>query len=265
MLKIFFQRSLLFLLLVGLAVSAWLYFAKDEHRQSIASHVARFVPPLREVLKQQATGNLDQELQKAGFKLGQAVLLRIYKQESELEVWLERGSQFVFFKTYPICKWSGQLGPKLREGDGQSPEGFYVVTANQLNPNSRYHLAMNIGFPNAFDQSLSRTGSALMIHGSCVSIGCYAMTDAGVEDIYVMVEKALSATQKSVPVHIFPFRMTSENLAAHISHPWAVFWKNLAEGDAQFQRTKIAAQVWACGGRYYFDAAPENCETVRGW
>jgi murein L,D-transpeptidase YafK len=264
-LKALLARALLFLFLAVLAFAMWIFVARDEQKQSLASFVAQYVPPLREVLKQKTPGNLSQELKNAGFRLGQAVLLRIYKQESELEVWLERDTQYVLFKTYPICKWSGQLGPKLKEGDGQSPEGFYVVTAKQLNPNSHYHLAMNIGFPNAFDQSLSRTGSALMIHGSCVSIGCYAMTDAGVEDIYVLVEKALSAVQTSVPVHIFPFRMTDENLAAHVSDPSAGFWKNLAEGDALFQSTKRAPQVWGCGGRYYFENAPQDCESVRGW
>lgn len=255
----------MFLLFLGLALSTWLYFAPEDQKQSMASFLARIVPPLRTGLKQKATGNLNQELQQAGFELGQPVLLRIYKQESELEVWIAKSSQHVLFKTYPICKWSGQLGPKLTEGDGQSPEGFYEITAKQLNPHSRYHLAMNIGFPNAFDQSLSRTGSALMIHGSCVSIGCYAMTDAGVEEIYLLVEKALSKPQSSVPVHIFPFRMTKENLRAQSSHTWAEFWENLAEGDQLFQTTKTAPKVWSCAGRYHFDEAPQNCESVRGW
>jgi murein L,D-transpeptidase YafK len=244
---------------------AFVNFGSRQQKQSAASFVSRFLPPLRSILGQKSSGSLNSQLQQAGFVLGQSVLLRIYKQESELEVWLMRKSKFEMFNTYPICKWSGQLGPKLSEGDGQSPEGFYEVAASQLNPNSRYHLAFNIGFPNAFDLSKSRTGSALMVHGSCVSIGCYAMTDSGIEDIYVLVEEALLAQQSSVPIHIFPFRMTQENLNLHATSPWAEFWSNLAEGDAMFQRTQHAPKVSACGGRYYFDTAPENCERVKAW
>ena len=81
------------------------------------------------------------------------------------------------FATYPICLWSGRLGPKLREGDRQAPEGFYTVSAEQLNPNSRWHRSFSLGFPNAFDQAHGRTGSFIMVHGGCPSIGCYAMTD----------------------------------------------------------------------------------------
>lgn len=254
-----------FFLLGLLASTLWFYFSSHEQKQSVASVVTRFVPALRPVLLQQSTGTLQSELQKAGFALGQPVLLRLYKQESELEIWMMRNATFEYFKTFPICKWSGQLGPKLREGDGQSPEGFYEISSKQLNPNSRYHLAMNIGFPNAFDASESRTGSAIMIHGSCVSIGCYAMTDAGIEDIYKLVEKALTNQQSSIPIHIFPFRMTSENLAAQAQNPFITFWENLAEGDAIFQRTKRAVQASACGGRYYFENPPAQCEKVRAW
>ncbi len=254
-----------FFLLTILIVTAWFGFAPQEQKQSVASVLARQVPALRGILRQQSPGTLLQELQTSGFKLGQPVLIRIYKQESELEVWLQRDTKFEIFKTFPICKWSGELGPKLKEGDGQAPEGFYEVTAKQLNPNSKYYLAFNIGFPNAFDQSMSRTGSALMVHGSCVSIGCFAMTDAGIEDIYAVVEKALLTNQKSIPIHIFPFRMTEENLSARASHSAIGFWKNLAEGDARFQLTKLPPKIMACNGRYYFDTAPNNCEIVRGW
>lgn len=256
--------SILFLsgLILGLA---WLYVGNSGYQQAIASSASRYIPALRQPLGQAPSGNLKSELQHAGFKLGQPVLLRIYKQESELEVWLLHGNRYLRFKSYPICKWSGQLGPKLKEGDGQSPEGFYEVAARQLNPNSRYYLAMNIGFPNAFDAAQSRTGSALMIHGSCVSIGCYAMTDAGIDDIYKLVEKALLNNQPSVPVHIFPFRMTEENLKLHANSPWSNFWKNLAEGDILFQKSGRAPEVYACDGRYFYDEAPEDCERVKSW
>lgn len=245
--------------------AAFIAFAPRDQREAAKALVSRHVPQLRSVLEQKSSGTLVAELFHGGFKLGQPMLLRIYKQESELEVWLMRDNRFERFKTYPICKWSGQIGPKLKEGDGQSPEGFYEVSLKQLNPNSKYHLAFNLGFPNAFDVSQSRNGSALMVHGSCVSIGCYAMTDAGIEDIYRMVEEALLAKQHSIPVHIFPFRMTVENLTAHSGNPWAQFWNNLAEGDALFHQTKRPPEVFACNGRYYFDNAPAHCEKVQSW
>jgi murein L,D-transpeptidase YafK len=262
----FLRRALFFVGLMGVTLAfCFAFFMSHEQKQSVASLASQYAPQLRSVLGQKSSVPVETSLRLAGFQLGQPVLLRIFKQESELEIWLKREETFELFKTYPICRWSGQLGPKLMEGDGQSPEGFYEITLKQLNPNSQYHLAMNIGFPNAFDVSQSRTGSALMIHGSCVSIGCYAMTDAGIEDIYTLVEKALAANQKSISVHIFPFRMTKENLTAQASSPWISYWKNLAEGDILFQNTKRQASVSACRGRYYFDDAPKNCERVVGW
>lgn len=259
-------RGVAFLLVLVLCgISAFALLGTSEQKQSVASLSSRLLPPLRSVLGQESSGALSAELKSAGFELGQPVLLRLFKQESELEVWMMRNGTYDHFKTYHICKWSGALGPKLQEGDGQSPEGFYEVSLKQLNPNSRYHLALNIGFPNVFDQSQSRTGSALMIHGSCVSIGCYAMTDTGIEDIYKLVEEALLAKQASIPVHVFPFHMTAENLRAQAASPWLPFWTNLAEGDAVFQITKRAPAVLACNGRYYFDTAPRQCEKVTGW
>jgi murein L,D-transpeptidase YafK len=261
-----FRLSLFFaFVLVFSFAAAFRLFAPYEVKQSAASLAAHYVPQLRSAIGQKSPATLESELHLAGLQLGQPALLRIFKQESELEIWLKRGEKFEFFKIYPICKWSGQLGPKLREGDGQAPEGFYEVTQKQLNPNSRYHLAMNIGFPNAFDVSQTRTGSALMIHGSCVSIGCYAMTDAGIEDIYKVVEQALSAGQRSVPIHIFPFRMTQNNMNSHASSAWISYWKNLAEGDALFQKTRVAPDVWSCGGQYHFGKVSESCERVAGW
>jgi murein L,D-transpeptidase YafK len=257
------------LTLWGLAMvclAATYYFSSTyQQQQTTGSLVARYIPPLRSVLRQQPAVPLDVQLRQAGFSLGQPVLLRLYKQESELEVWLQNGTKFELFKTYPICKWSGTLGPKLKEGDGQSPEGFYEVSAKQLNPNSRYHLAMNIGFPNAHDAALARTGSALMIHGSCVSVGCFAMTDAGVEEIYTLVDAALLVKQPSVPIHIFPFRMNAKNLQTHSQDAWTAFWHNLAEGDAVFQQTRIPPKVFTCGGRYYFNQSPAKCERVQAW
>jgi murein L,D-transpeptidase YafK len=143
-------------------------------------------------------------------------LIRIYKQESTLEVWKQdRSGKFALLNSYPICKFSGNLGPKLMQGDHQAPEGFYDITPDQMNPNSSEYLAFNTGFPNAFDRSLGRTGSFLMVHGGCRSVGCYAMTDYAMEEIYGLVDEAFKGGQEKVQLEAFPFRMTAENLARH--------------------------------------------------
>ena len=174
------------------------------------------------------TPGLQNDLSNAGLSLGAAVFIRIYKQSEELEVWLEQDSgSFKLFRTYPICYFSGDLGPKLQEGDNQSPEGFYFVKPGQLNPWSRFHLSFNLGFPNAYDRAHGRTGSALMVHGSCVSVGCYAMTDGKIEEIYALMAAAFEAGQPFIRVHVFPFVMNAANMAAQSNSPWIDFWSNL--------------------------------------
>lgn len=157
-----------------------------------------------------------------GLELGAPVFIRIFKQSRELEVWLRRDSdkQWLLLRSYPICNYSGRLGPKLCEGDRQSPEGVYWVGPGQLNPGSRYHLAFNLGFPNRFDRANGRTGSYLMVHGNCVSIGCYAMADRGIEEIYALVEAALKNGQPRFQVQAFPARLTEAWLAAHAGSRW---------------------------------------------
>ena len=188
---------------------------------------------------------------------GAEVFVRIFKAESELELWIRapQANTFELKEIFPICRWSGELGPKLREGDGQSPEGFYKVTRASLNPNSSFHLSFNLGFPNSYDRAHSRTGSYLMVHGACVSIGCYAMTDAGIEKIYGAVESALKNGQDAVDIHIFPFRMTSENLASNEDHEWYEFWRNLKEGYDAFETTQRVPQVSVNHMRYRFQMA----------
>ena len=178
-------------------------------------------------IHQQVQPSLETELQKHGFKLGAEAILRAFKESHELEIWLRGDQGWQLFRTYPIAALSGKLGPKLREGDGQTPEGLYGITPALLHPGSTYHLAMNIGYPNEEDRKLERTGSFIMIHGSNVSIGCLAMTDPLIEEIYLIVEAALAAGQKKVPVQIFPFRMTTERLAAAQNHPDYPFWLEL--------------------------------------
>ena len=171
-----------------------------------------------------------------------------------LEIWVKSDSnEFKLFKDYEICNFSGDLGPKLKEGDRQSPEGFYSVGAKALNPNNSFHLSFNLGFPNAYDQSHQRTGSYLMVHGDCVSVGCYAMTDGAIEEIYLLVEAALQSGQPSVPVHAFPFRMTSERLSAETENQWFDFLMNLKTGYDMFQITGVPPSVTVLDQAYISD------------
>jgi murein L,D-transpeptidase YafK len=197
--------------------------------------------------------DLDAALARNDAAWGSPLLLRIFKREGELEAWVADSiGTYRLLRTWPICRWSGTLGPKQREGDGQAPEGFYDVTADALNPRSTYHLSFNLGFPNAYDRAHARTGSYLMVHGSCVSIGCYAMGDAGIDEIYTLVAAALARGQPAVPVHAFPFRFAPGWEAKHRDSPWLDFWRNLAEGDALFQRTSHPFDIEVINGRYVF-------------
>lgn len=197
---------------------------------------------------------LAQEMAAANLRLGAPVFLRITKQPAELELWVEQtpGGAFVKFRTYPICTFSGALGPKKRVGDGQAPEGFYAVPPGRMNPASSYHLSFDLGYPNAFDRSLGRTGSLLMVHGNCVSIGCYAMGDAAIEEIWAAMTAAMRAGQPFVRVHAFPFRM--DRLAEHRDAANEMFWTNLKQGWDAFEKTKRPPNVEASGGRYLFSS-----------
>jgi murein L,D-transpeptidase YafK len=196
--------------------------------------------------------NLQGRLAAQGAKLGDPVLVRIFKREFELEVWLKHDGRFERFATYPICMWSGGLGPKERQGDKQAPEGFYTVDSTALNPNSKYHRSFNLGFPNAFDRAHGRTGSLLMVHGDCRSIGCYAMTDPVIDEIWGLITAALQGGQKRFQVQVFPFRMTDANMAWHARAPEAPFWQQLKEGHDLFTQTQIPPEVSVCHDRYAF-------------
>jgi murein L,D-transpeptidase YafK len=189
----------------------------------------------------------------AGAALGSPIFIRIFKEEHELEVWTKTAQSFELARTYEICTYSGDLGPKLREGDLQAPEGFYFVTPGQMNPNSRYHLAFNIGYPNAFDRAHGRTGGLIMVHGDCVSIGCFAMTDASIEEIYGFADASLRRGQPFFRVHVFPFRMSAANMERHEDPRWYDFWGNLKEGYDIFERDRVPPNVNVENGRYVFD------------
>jgi murein L,D-transpeptidase YafK len=195
----------------------------------------------------------EERLAAHGVKRGAPVYIRIFKLESELELWVQKGDRFERFATYPICVWSGRLGPKLREGDRQAPEGFYTVDAEQLNPNSRMHRSFSLGFPNVFDQAHGRTGSFIMVHGGCASIGCFAVTDPGVDEIWRMVTAALEGGQPRFPVHVFPFRMTERALNFRKGYRWHGFWSDLKKGYDLFRPSRIPPAVSVCNGRYVFE------------
>ncbi|MDB6075616.1 MAG: protein containing YkuD domain [Verrucomicrobiaceae bacterium] len=190
---------------------------------------------------------LKNDLHAAGFKLGSPAYLRIFKESSELELWLQKpgATNYEKWKTYPIARWSGNLGPKQKEGDYQAPEGFYNVVPKRLNPASKYHLSFNIGYPNAYDTAHHRSGNLIMVHGKNVSIGCYAMTDPGIEEIYLIVEAALPDGQTEVPVHCFPFRMTEERMAQAKtdSSPWLGFWNELRPAYLAFEAAHVPPVV----------------------
>jgi murein L,D-transpeptidase YafK len=199
-------------------------------------------------------------MEEAGVEPGMSVHIRIYKLESEIELWVQKGARFERFATYPICMWSGRLGPKLKEGDRQAPEGFYTVAKDALNPNSIEHLSFNLGFPNVYDRSKDRTGSFLMVHGGCASIGCYAVTDRVVDEIWAFVAGALDNGQARIPVHAFPFRMTERNMRLRSGDKWAPFWDNLKTGHDLFAQEGVPPKVSVCEGRYVFE--PGEASTV---
>ena len=180
---------------------------------------------------------LQGELSGAGFNWGMPIFVRIFKKTKELEIWLKDRKNFSLFKTYKICTYGWRsLGPKIKQGDGRAPEGFYYVKPRQINPLSEFHLSFNLGYPNAYDRVHGRTGGALMVHGSCVSIGCYAMTDEVIEEIFTLADASLINGQRFFRVHIFPFRMTDKNMNKHKHSEWYKFWENLKEGYDFFEK-----------------------------
>ena len=197
---------------------------------------------------------LVQKMKSLGMKASSPILIRIYKTENKLEVWKKKTTgRFALLETYEICKWSGRLGPKFKEGDRQAPEGFYNVGFHQLNPKSDYHLSFNLGYPNTFDRAHGRTGSHLMVHGACSSAGCYSMNDEQVEEIYSLARDALEGGQKYFQVQAFPFQMTAKNLARHVTSPHFEFWKSLKEGYDHFEITNFPPKVDVCEKRYLFN------------
>ena len=192
-------------------------------------------------------------MQARGTTASAPVLFRAYKRESEIEVWKRAaGGRFVHVKTFPICRWSGQLGPKRKTGDRQTPEGFYTVPQRQMNPNSSYYLSFDVGYPNAYDRAQGSTGSAVMVHGVCSSMGCFAMTDGVVGEIYAIAREAFAGGQAAFQFQSYPFRMTAQNMARHRTDPNIAFWRQLKEGSDRFEALGEEPAVGVAGGRYVF-------------
>jgi murein L,D-transpeptidase YafK len=198
---------------------------------------------------------LIQAMSEKNMDLQSPILVRIFKQEAELEVWKQdRDGRFALLKTYPICRWSGDLGPKVREGDRQAPEGFYTISPAQMNPQSAYYLSFNTGYPNAFDQALGRTGGQLMVHGDCSSRGCYAMTDEQIAEIYSLGRESFFGGQRAFQLQAYPFKMTPINMAKHRNNPNMPFWKMIKEGYDHFEVTRQEPRVDFCEKKYVFNA-----------
>ena len=225
----------LMLVVAVFAASAWVFMSIPETRR-VADRAMLPAPERHRLIAWEELAGRD-------LKPGMPVFIRIFKQTSELELWMKGRDGWELFRTIPVCRWSGRLGPKLKQGDKQAPEGFYTVTRAQLNPNSRHHLSFNLGFPNRFDRSLGRTGSFLMVHGGCTSAGCYAIRDHEVEVVYRLVEAALRAGQRHVDVHAFPFRLTEAALARHKTNRWHRFWTMLKPGYDAFERERRVPSV----------------------
>jgi murein L,D-transpeptidase YafK len=205
------------------------------------------IPPAEQPLSKETLSLLARK----GMMAEAPIFIRIFKEESELEVWKAReDGRFYHFKTYPICNWSGDLGPKIAQGDKQAPEGFYTIASSQMKPDSQYYLAFNLGFPNAYDRANRRTGEFLMIHGKCKSAGCYAMTDALAEEIYALAREAFKGGQPSFEVHAFPFRMTDQKLARFKGNKWYPFWSTLKQGYDYFEITRLPPNIAVCERRY---------------
>ncbi len=194
-----------------------------------------------------------------------ALFLRAFKREHTLEIFARGRSdrRFTLIKTYPVCKQSGGHGPKRREGDRQVPEGFYVI--DRLNARSRYLLSLGLNYPNDADRVFAdpvAPGGDIFIHGDCVSVGCLAMTDDQIQEIFWLVYQVHEAGQTRIPVFIFPFRFAATSRAgtppggdAHLR----AFWDNLRAGNDFFEREGFPPVVSVDGaGNYVFTAPGET-------
>ena len=249
------MRAFLFFLLTGIMLNGTALAAGDSGFPP-ASYVsiAAYYRALPRINKRLGIKHLS---------LGSPVFIRIFKHENELELWLADGRKYKRYKTYSICFKSGTLGPKLTEGDRQSPEGFYSVGYEQMNPWSDFHLAFNLGYPNEYDRAYKRSGSGLMVHGRCSSDGCFAMTDYHMDEIYTLAHAALEGRQTQFQVHIFPFRLSEKNISSQPNSPWQTFWQNLKEGYDFFEKHHIPPAISVANGRYVISSPAGEKPTAK--
>ena len=239
---------------LALAALAATFLLAGCNADSIPTVPARAMTPLSK--------EMTAELERKQMPSESPILVRIFKEEAELEVWKkDTTGNFALLKTYPICRWSGDLGPKVKEGDRQAPEGFYQITPGLMNPNSNYYLAFNLGFPNTYDKANDRTGAFLMVHGDCSSRGCYAMTDEQIGEIFSLGRDSFQGGQKSFQVQAYPFRMTPVNMAKHRNSPHMAFWRMIKQGYDHFEVTRQEPKVNVCDKHYVFDAEGPNGTT----
>lgn len=202
---------------------------------------------------------LVQKIKAKGMTVGAPVMMRIIKDEHILEVWKQKiNGRYDLVTAYNICAWSGKLGQKKKQGDRQAPEGFYTIRPAQMNPKSKYFLAFDTGFPNAYDRSHGYSGSNLMVHGACSSSGCYSMTDESVQEIFAFARDALKGGQDGFMLQALPFRMTAEKMAFYAGDPNFPFWKMIKEGYDHFELTRQPPKVDFCEKKYVFNRSAVN-------
>ena len=243
-------RSIRVIATLAAALAGALLLAGCEEQNDKLSHYRAFAPLSPESLELMRAKDTDKNA---------PMLIRAYKKEAELEIWKQKkDGKYVFFKSYPMCRWSGQLGPKKTEGDRQVPEGFYSITPGQMNPNSHYYLSFNVGYPNAYDRANGRQGGNIMVHGICSSAGCFSMTDKQIEEIYAVARESFAGGQRAVQMQSYPFRMTAENMAKLRLDANMPFWREIKKGSDYFEVTKLETPVGVCNKHYVFGATPKS-------
>lgn len=243
-----FVKQLLALALIGFAGAVLSGCEESSSLSPVSARSATPLPP-QTVAAMEAIGS----------SKSAPILIRAYKKEAEFEIWkMKADGHYAYLKTFPMCRWSGQLGPKVKEGDRQVPEGFYSIPPSHMNPNSAYYLSFDVGYPNAYDRALGHTGSSIMVHGVCSSAGCFSMTNEQIAEIYAIAREAFAGGQRAIQMQSYPFRMTAENLAKYRLDPNIGFWKQLKEGSDNFEVTTQDVAVGVCNKHYVFNATPAD-------
>jgi murein L,D-transpeptidase YafK len=191
-----------------------------------------------EAVRAARTADVQRLLAAAGLSFpAQTVYLRAFKEERHVELWAGGASgPLSLVKVYTMCAASGTLGPKRREGDLQVPEGLYVIS--EFNPASQFHLSMKVSYPNTSDRlrgDAQRPGGLIYLHGHCASIGCIAIEDGPIEEVYLVAERA---TTHPLRIDVFPARLTPAWLRAHANSEHASLWKELMPAFERFESAR---------------------------